>query len=114
MISDLASIINAEVALHPELYLTEEDQESSGAQPTKVSKEDTMIHMCTERNCKKLRLKLALDIHRYESHQILPVIGDSWPGRAVRKYDIIKSRGRARHPDDVFLPARSPLPAVRY
>ena len=36
-ISDLASIINAEVALHPELYLTEEDQESSGAQPTKVS-----------------------------------------------------------------------------
>ena len=61
-ISDLASIINAEVALHPELYLTEEDQESSGAQPTKVSKEDTMIHMCTERNCEKLRLKLALDI----------------------------------------------------
>jgi len=36
-ISDLASIINAEVALHPERYLTEEDQESSGAQPTKVS-----------------------------------------------------------------------------
>jgi len=79
-ISDLASIINAEVALHPELYLTEEDQESSGAQPTKVSKEDTMIHMCTERNCEKLRLKLALDIHRYESHQILPVVGDSNAG----------------------------------
>ena len=80
-ISDLASIINAEVALHPELYLTEEDQESSGAQPIKVSKEDTMIHICTERNCKKLRLKLALDIHRYESHQILPpIIGDSNAG----------------------------------
>ncbi len=75
----LATKINAEVALHQELFLTEEDPDNttgSEAQREKISKDDTIIHICPDPNCKKLRLKLAFDIHRYESHKIITNIGD--------------------------------------
>lgn len=77
----LATKINAEVALHQELFITEEDPDANDAtagsedQRIKISKDDTMIHICTDPNCQKLRLKLAFDIHSHESHNIITNIG---------------------------------------
>jgi len=77
----LATKINAEVALHQELFLTKEDPDANDAtvgsesQRIKISKDDTMIHICTDPNCQKLRLKLAFDIHIHESHNIITNIG---------------------------------------
>lgn len=64
----LATNINNEVGLHQELPLDEDSPDDEEVSSKKVTSDDTMIYRCD--CCQKLRLQLAFDVHRYESHQI--------------------------------------------
>jgi len=69
-IGPLAVNINNEVALHQEL-IVEEPMDGEIEASNKVTSDDTMICRCKIVGCEKLRLKLAFDVHKYESHQMI-------------------------------------------
>lgn len=69
-IGPLAVNINNEVALHQELVV-EEPMDGEIEASNKVTSDDTMICRCKIVGCEKLRLKLAFDVHKYESHQMI-------------------------------------------
>ena len=77
-LGELLAKINNEIALHQELQLVEDQPVDEEVSPVKVTRDDTIIYKCN--CCQKPRLKLAFDIHRYESHQISTEI-DGGDGR---------------------------------
>ena len=80
----LATSINGEEALHPELAQSDDvviDIDSVAAadpannnrnnESEKVKREDTMIKICTHPGCGKMRLAMAFHIHQFESHKVV-------------------------------------------
>lgn len=70
--------INAEVAFHQELLLSNDtaDNSNNGNNSTvsvKVTREDTMVHTCP--HCKKKLLAVGLHVHMFESHHVCIDIG---------------------------------------